>query len=172
MVIVGYGTQKKANLTGAISQIGAKDIASRPVSNVVSSLQGLLPGLNIQSNNGNPGASPDINVRGFNSINGGTPLVLIDGIQGDIERVNPADIESVTVLKDAASAAIYGARGAFGVILITTKKGKEGKMVVNYTNNFGVTSPTVRTDFISDPYVFGKTVDAAISGYNGTIYTG
>jgi TonB-linked SusC/RagA family outer membrane protein len=171
VVVVGYGTEKKANLTGAISQIDSKDIASRPVSNVVSSLQGLLPGLNIQSNNGDPGAMPDINVRGFNSLNGGTPLVLIDGIQGDIERVNPADIESVTVLKDAASAAIYGARGAFGVILITSKKGKDGKMQFNYTNNFGITSPTVRTDFISDPYVFGKTVDAAIFGYNGTSYT-
>jgi len=172
LVVVGYGTEKKSDLTGAISQIGNEYIASRPSSSVVSSLQGLLPGLNIQSNNGDPGATPDINVRGFNSINGGSPLVLIDGVEGDITRINPADIESVTTLKDAASAAIYGARGAFGVILITTKRGKPGKLTVNYTNNFGWSTPTTRTDFISDPYEYGKTVDAALDGYNGTSYTG
>ncbi|MBX6379371.1 MAG: TonB-dependent receptor [Thermoflavifilum aggregans] len=172
LVVVGYGVEKKENLTSAISQIDDKYITSRPTSNVVASLQGLLPGLNIQSNNGDPGARPDINVRGFNSINGGSPLVLIDGVEGDITRVNPADIKSVTVLKDAASAAIYGARGAFGVILITTKMGQAGKMTLNYTNNIGWTTPTVRTDFISDPYVYGKTVDAALYGYNGTTYTG
>src|SRR6185312_9732738 len=106
------------------------------------------------------------------SINGGGPLILVDGIEGDIDRVNPADVATVTVLKDAASAAIYGARGAFGVILITTKKGKEGKLTINYTDNIGWTTPTTRTDFISDPYVYGKTVDAALLGYNGTSYTG
>jgi TonB-linked SusC/RagA family outer membrane protein len=172
VVVVGYGTEKKADLTGAIAQIGSRDIASRPVPNITTSLQGLLPGLNIQSNNGDPGANPDINIRGFNSINGGGPLVLVDGIEGDIDRINPADVASVTVLKDAASAAIYGARGAFGVILITTKKGKEGKLSLDYTNNIGWTTPTTRTDFISDPYLYGKTVDAAIFGYNGTSYTG
>lgn len=172
VVIVGYGTQKRANLTGAVDQVSGEDIALRPANDITSSLQGLLPGLNIQVNNGDPTATPDINIRGFNSINGGGPLVLIDGIEGDITRVNPQDVESVTVLKDAASAAIYGARGAFGVILITTKTGKAGEMVVNYTNNFGWTTPTTRTDFISDPYVYGKTVDAALFGYNGTTYTG
>lgn len=172
VVVIGYGTQRRANLTGAVDQITAKDMELRPVPNIAASLQGLLPGLNIQSNNGNPGQNPDINIRGFNSLNGGGPLILVDGIVGDIERINPADIETVTVLKDAASSAIYGARGAFGVILITTKKGKEGKMVLNYTNNFGATTPTTRTDFISDPYVYGKTIDAAIWGYNGTSYTG
>jgi TonB-linked SusC/RagA family outer membrane protein len=172
VVIVGYGTQKKANLTGAVDQINAEDIALRPANDITSSLQGLMPGLNIQVNNGDPTATPDINIRGFNSINGGGPLVLIDGIEGDITRVNPQDVESVTVLKDAASAAIYGARGAFGVILITTKTGKAGDMVVNYSNNFAWTTPTTRTDFISDPYKYGKTVDAALFGYNGTTYTG
>src|SRR5690606_41790547 len=100
--------------------------------------------------NGDPSETPDINVRGFNSINGGGPLVLIDGIEGNITRVNPNDIESVTVLKDAASAAIYGARGAFGVILITTKTGKSGVTSINYSNNFAWTSPAARTDFITD----------------------
>ncbi|TZF85048.1 TonB-dependent receptor [Pedobacter sp. BS3] len=172
VVVVGYGTQKRINLTGAVAQIDSKDLESRPSPNITTSLQGLLPGLNIQSNNGNPSDAPDINVRGFNSINGGSPLILIDGIQGSIDRVNPLDVESVTVLKDAASSAIYGARGAFGVILITTKKGKAGKMTVDYTNSFGQTTTTTRTDYISDPYVYGKTVDAALFGYNGTTYTG
>ena len=172
VVVVGYGVQKRANLTGAVSQIDAKDIALRPDANITSALQGLLPGLNVQINTGDPTKTPDINVRGFNSINGGSPLVLIDGIEGNITRVNPNDIESVTVLKDAASAAIYGARGSFGVILITTKKGEVGQMKVDYTNNFGWTTPTTRTDFISDPYIYGKTVDAALYGYNGTSYTG
>lgn len=123
VVVVGYGVQKKANLTGAVSQVDAKDIAMRPSANIAGTLQGLMPGLNIQIDNGDPSANPEINVRGFNSINGGSPLVLIDGIEGNITRVNPNDIESVTVLKDAASAAIYGARGSFGVILVTTKRG-------------------------------------------------
>ncbi|MGX5689154.1 TonB-dependent receptor [Arcticibacter tournemirensis] len=172
VVVVGYGTQKKVNLTGAVSQINADNIAQRPSVDITGALQGLLPGLNIQINNGDPSAKPDVNIRGFNSINGGSPLVLVDGIEGNIARVNPNDIASVSVLKDAASAAIYGARGAFGVILITTKAGKSGEVRVNYSNNFALTTPTTRTDFISDPYVYGKTVDAALFGYNGTNYTG
>lgn len=172
VVVVGYGTTKKVNLTGAVSQVSGDDLGQRPTANVVTSLQGMLPGLNIQSNNGNPNETPEINIRGFNSINGGSPLVLIDGIEGNIERVNPLDIENVSILKDAASSAIYGARGAFGVILVTTKKGKEGKIQISYLNNFGWAQPTNRTDFISDPYEYGKTVDAALYGYNGTTYTG
>lgn len=171
VVVVGYGVQKKANLTGAVSQINSSDIALRPDANISTALQGLMPGLNIQMNNGNPSETPDINVRGFNSINGGSPLVLIDGIEGNITRVNPNDIESVTVLKDAASSAIYGARGAFGVILITTKTGKAGTTSVTYTNNFAWTTPAVRTDYITDPYIYAKTVDAALYGYNGTSYS-
>lgn len=171
VVVVGYGTQKKVNLTGAIAQVDAEDIALRPADDITSALQGMLPGLNIQINSGDPAATPDINIRGFNSINGGSPLVLVDGIQSDIMRVNPQDIKSVTVLKDAASAAIYGARGAFGVIMITTKSGEAGDITVNYTNNFGWTTPTTRTDFISDPYLYAKTVDASIFGFDGTNYS-
>lgn len=172
VVVVGYGTQDKENLTGAVSQVDAKDLSMRPVADATSSLQGKLPGLNIQVNDGDPASKPDINIRGFNSINGGSPLVLVDGIEGDINKVNPQDIETVTVLKDAASAAIYGARGSFGVVLITTKTGQSGDMVVDYNNNFSWTTTTTRTDFISDPYVYGKTVDAALKGYNGSSYTG
>lgn len=171
VVIVGYGTQERKNLTGAVEQISGKDLEMRPAANIATSLQGLLPGLNIQSNNGDPGKNPDINIRGFNSLNGGGPLVLIDGIEGNIERVNPIDVETVTVLKDAASSAIYGARGAFGVILITTKKGKAGEMVLNYSNNFGSTTPTARKDFLSDGYLFARNADAGLNAYNGTSYT-
>lgn len=172
VVVVGYGTQKKVNLTGAVSQVSGDDLRQRSSPNIIASLQGMMPGLNIQSNNGNFNEAPEINVRGFNSINGGSPLILVDGFQGSLNRINPADVESVTVLKDAASSAIYGARGAFGVILITTKKGKQGKIEINYSNNFGFTRPTTRTDYITDPYTYGKTADAALYGYNGTNYTG
>lgn len=172
IIVVGYGTQKRANLTGAVGQVSSKDIALRPSPDIASALQGQLPGLNIQVNTGDPSDPPDLNIRGFNSINGGGPLVLIDNIEGDISRINPQDIESVTVLKDAASAAIYGARGAFGVILITTKKGAIGDVIVDYTNNLSWTTPTTRTDFITDPYRQGKILDAAWNGYNGDVLTG
>jgi len=172
VVAIGYGYQKKVNLTGAVDQISSDKIASRPSANVSSALQGMMPGLNVQPSSGDPRNSAKMNIRGFNSINGGSPLVLVDGIAGDIDRLNPNDIETITVLKDASSAAIYGARGAFGVILVTTKKGASGDVVIDYSNNLGFTSPTTRTDYISDPYLYGKTVDAAIYGYNGSSYTG
>jgi TonB-linked SusC/RagA family outer membrane protein len=171
VIVIGYGTQKKENLTGAVAQINTEDLAASSSDNILRSLQGTLPGLNIKQNSGDPTSTPEINVRGFNSINGGSPLILIDGIQGDITQVNPNDIKSVTVLKDAGSAAIYGARGAFGVILVTTKTAKAGEMQVNYNNRFSITTPTTRTDFVSDPYVFAKTIDAAINGYNGSNYS-
>lgn len=172
VVVVGYGSTKKENLTGSVGQIDASELGDRPNANILNSLQGTLPGLNIQPSSGDPRANPELNVRGFNSINSGSPLVLIDGIQGDINLINPLDVESVTVLKDAASAAIYGARGAFGVILITTKKGVSGKTTIEYSNNVGFISPTTRTDFIKDPVLYGRTVDAAQNGFNGRNWTG
>ncbi|MDO6803889.1 TonB-dependent receptor [Wenyingzhuangia sp. 1_MG-2023] len=172
VVIVGYGTTKKQNLTAAVDQVNAEDLGKRANVSIVSALQGVMPGLSIQSNNGDPRQNAEINVRGFNSINGGSPLVLVDGIEGNINILNPSDIESVTVLKDAGSAAIYGARGAFGVILVTTKKGKEGKIKVDFNSSVSVATPAVRTDYISDPVLYGKTIDAAIYGYNGSSYTG
>ncbi len=127
VVVVGYGTTKAENLVGAVGTADLENIESRPSADIASSLQGAVPGLNIRSaSGGDPSSTPQINIRGFNSINGGSPLVLIDGIEGDIANVNPNDIESVSVLKDAGAAAIYGARGSFGVVLITTKSGKEG----------------------------------------------
>lgn len=130
VVVVGYGSQKKINLTGAVDQVSGEDIINRPVGNVMQSLQGVSPGLNITYSGGRPGSIPNINIRGFTSINGGGPLIVIDGVAAaydDLLRLNPADIESFSVLRDAASAAIYGARAAFGVVLITTKQGEASK---------------------------------------------
>src|SRR5690606_21279702 len=127
VVVVGYGTQRKENLTGAITQINSETLESRPISNVSRGLQGLIPNLNITNSGGNHNENADINIRGVTSINGGGPLILVDGIQMNINQLNPQDIESITVLKDAASAAIYGARGAFGVILVTLKNGAKAE---------------------------------------------
>ncbi|WP_315819422.1 SusC/RagA family TonB-linked outer membrane protein [Paraflavitalea speifideaquila] len=134
VVVVGYGTQRKENLTGAVATVSSKELDSRPLTTLGQGLQGLVPNLNIDFTNGKPGTGANFNIRGTTSINAGStkngeglggPLIIVDGTQMDPNLINPADIESVTVLKDAASAAIYGSRGAFGVILITTKSGKK-----------------------------------------------
>ncbi len=126
VVVVGYGTQKKANLSGAVAAVDGKVLQDRPITNIGQGLQGVVPNLNITMNNGGaPGATSSFNIRGNTSLNGGSPLVLVDNVQMDANLVNPDDIESISVLKDAASASIYGARAAYGVILITTKKGKK-----------------------------------------------
>jgi len=145
VVVVGYGTTKKTNLTGAVSTATADVIESRPVTNLGQGLQGAIPNLNITQTTGTLGASSDFNIRGFESINGGDPLILVNGVPMNVNRLNPNDIESVTVLKDAASAAIYGARAAYGVILITTKSGmKSQKPQVNLSMNYGINTPTVK----------------------------
>ena len=147
VVVVGYGTQKKANLTGAVSQVSMdKVLGNRPVANVGTALQGAIPGL-VVTPKAAPGENTGFNIRGTTSINGGGPLVLIDNVPGDVNLLNPEDIESVSVLKDAASAAIYGARSAFGVVLITTKKAKKGeKMTINYNNTLGWTTSIGRPE--------------------------
>lgn len=139
VVVVGFGTQKKENLTGAVSQVTSEAFEGRSVANVAQALQGAMPGLNISQSQGYLDASPSINIRGIGTIgedSSGSPLVLIDGMEGDMNRLNPQDIESVSVLKDAAASSIYGSRAPFGVILITTKRGKEGKLSINYNNSF------------------------------------
>ena len=153
VVVVGFGTQKKINLTGAVSTIKVDEVlGDRPVSNLSSALQGTMPGLQISIPNASPGASPELNIRGTNSINGGSPLVLVDNMPMDINMVNPADIESVNVLKDAAASAVYGAKAAFGVILITTKQGKKGDRIkLNYSGNFAFTKPT-NLPKVASPY--------------------
>lgn len=139
VVVVGFGTQKKVNLTGAVSSVTSEAFENRSVSNVSQALQGSMPGLNITQSHGYLDSTPDINIRGVGTIgegSSGAPLILIDGMEGDMNRLNPQDIESVSVLKDAAASSIYGSRAPFGVILITTKKGKSGKLSVNYNNSF------------------------------------
>lgn len=172
VVVVGYGTQKKVDLTGAVTQIDDKMIKDRPIDNVGQALQGVVPNLNINFSNGRPGAPAKVNIRGFTSVNGGQPLVLIDGIPGDINLVNPNDIATVTVLKDASSAAIYGARAAYGVILITTKSGKSGKLQVTYSANFASSSPTTSHSFMTDGYATAKLIDSAFKITTGNVYTG
>ena len=153
VVVIGFGTQKKADLTGAVSTIKVDEVlGDRPVTNLSSALQGTMPGLQISTPNSSPGASPNLNIRGINSINGGSPLVLVDNMPMDINMVNPADIESVNVLKDAAASAIYGAKAAFGVILITTKQGKKGeKIKLNYSGNFAFSKPN-NLPKVASPY--------------------
>lgn len=170
VVVVGYGTQKRVNLTGAVSTVTAKDLADRPATSVTHMLQGKVPGLNITTSSGTPGNTASINIRGTNSINGGSPLVLIDGVEGDLSQVNAADIESISIIKDASSAAIYGARASFGVILVTTKEGGEGKTRISYNGRVGWTAPTASVDFETVGYNSVKTVNTFWNAYTGVNY--
>ena len=147
VVVVGYGSQKKVNLTGAVASVDVnKTIDSRPITDIGRALQGAVPGLTVTTNSGEIGGAPTIKIRGsIGSPNGdANPLILVDNVEvTDISMVNPDDIESISVLKDAASASIYGARGAFGVLLITTKsKTRHEKLSIKYTNNFAWRTPT------------------------------
>ena len=146
VVVVGFGTQKKVNLTGAVTSVSAKDLTSRPVNSVVDALQGVVPGMNFSTGSGGGAldSQKSFNIRGTGTIGAGssvTPLVLVDGMEGDLNILNPQDIENISVLKDAAASSIYGSRAAGGVILVTTKKGKAGKTVVNYNNSLRFNSP-------------------------------
>ncbi|MDR1155715.1 MAG: TonB-dependent receptor [Bacteroidales bacterium] len=168
VVVVGYGTQKKVNLTGAVSQITAEDMKDRPITKMTQALQGVIPNLNITFGSGQPGTSGSLNIRGMTSINGGSPLVLIDGVPGNIDRINVNDVATISVLKDASASAIYGARAAFGVILVTTKNPKEGKTQVTYRNNFGWTTHATKTDFITEGYVNARLNDDAFYRWNAS----
>ncbi|EHQ27744.1 SusC/RagA family TonB-linked outer membrane protein [Mucilaginibacter paludis] len=165
VVVVGFGTKKKINIAGAIDQISGKELESRPVTNVMQALQGLSPGLNITYPGGSPGTVPTINIRGYTSINGGSPLIVIDGIPAtsndDMLRLTPTDITSFTVLRDAASAAIYGARAAFGVILITTKQGIAGSNVISYNAFSSWAKPTLLPKPVTDPYIFSRVLETS-----------
>lgn len=153
VVVVGYGTQKKIDLTGAVSQVGGEVLENRPMPNVSRGLEGVIPNLNIVMTDGKPTRSPSYNVRGTTSIGqGGSALVLVDGVPGDPSLLNPDDIESVTVLKDAASAAIYGARGAYGVVLFTTKAPVKGKTQVNFRANYTQNRRTNTPKLVTDGY--------------------
>ena len=135
VVVVGYGTQKKANLSGSVAMVDSKELENRPIQNVSSGLQGLMPGVAITGTNGAPGQDAGkIRVRGIGTLNEAGPYILVDGIEtGTLSAVDPNDIESISVLKDAASAAIYGSKAANGVVLITTKRGKTGQTKISYS---------------------------------------
>jgi TonB-linked SusC/RagA family outer membrane protein len=166
VIVVGYGTQKRINATGAVDQITSKNLENRPVTNLTQGLQGMLPNLNLRMLDGKPTQSPSYNIRGTTSIGqGGNALVLIDGFEGDPSLLNPNDVETVSILKDAASAAIYGARGVFGVVLITTKKGSKGRTNVTYSSNYALKSPVTTPDFVTDGYLWSKMfAEAFING--------
>ena len=176
VVVVGFGTQKKANLTGAVATLGNDVIASRPVNSVVDAMQGMIPGMNfsIGSGGGALNSTAKFNIRGTGTIGAGSsvsPLVLIDGMEGDLNAVNPQDIDNISVLKDAASASIYGSRAAGGVILVTTKSGKAGKTVVNYNNNFRFSSPQNMPDQL-DSYNWALYMnDASVNAGSGIWFT-
>ncbi|QIH32968.1 TonB-dependent receptor [Sphingobacterium sp. DR205] len=143
VVVVGYGTQRKVNLTGAVATISPKQLENRPISSLSAGLQGLVPGMTITQGSGQPGKdNGTIRVRGVGTLNNSNPMVLVDGIESSMENVDPNDVESISVLKDAASASIYGSKAANGVILVTTKRGKEGKTTINYSNFFGKQNAT------------------------------
>lgn len=168
VIVVGYGTQKRENATGAVDQISSKSLENRPVSNLTQGLQGMLPNLNLKMMDGKPTQSPSYNIRGTTSIGqGGSALILIDGFEGDPSLLNPNDIETISILKDAASAAIYGARGVFGVVLITTKRGVKGRTNVSYSSNFALKSPIVRPDFVTDGYTWAKMFSEAFVNGDG-----
>ncbi len=153
VVVVGYGQQKKVNLTGAVSVVSAKDLNGRPTGNAATALQGADPSLNLKMGSGRADASASINIRGMTSINGGSPLVLVDGVEMNLTRVNANDIESVSILKDASAAAVYGAKASAGVVLVTTKSGKEdAPPKVSFDLKAGWMQSTVNTDFITSGY--------------------
>lgn len=151
-VVVGYGMQKKVNVTGAVGTASSERLENRPVANVGEGLQGVIPNLNITVRNGDPSRSPSFNIRGFTSINGGEPLVLVDNVPMDINRINPNDIESISVLKDASAAAIYGGRAAFGVVLVETKNAKKGKTRVTLNTQTALAKPILNMDVMENPY--------------------
>lgn len=174
VVIVGYGTRKKSNVTSAVAQVSAETFENRAISNVSTGLQGAVTGLQITSSTsgGEPGATQNINIRGLmtstgSSISNAGPLILVDGAVMDINDINPEDIETVSVLKDAAAASIYGSRAAGGAVLITTKSGKnmDGGMKISYSNNFSFSTYTKwpnQTDALTYTTVMNE------AGFNNT----
>lgn len=176
VVVVGYGTQKKINLTGAVSVVDGDQLTSRVGTTTTQLLQGIVPNMNIKSATGRPGEyGSTINIRGVQTLSGSSdgmsPLILIDGVEGDLNSVNPNDIESMSVLRDASASAIYGARAAFGVILVTTKKGKEGKSTITYSGSYSFAGPTVSRDYETRGYYHAAIVDKFFSSTVGTPYT-
>ena len=172
VVVVGYGTQKKEHLTGAVAQVTAKELENRPVANLGQALQGMVPNLKVTVSSGKPGAGASFQIRGTGSPNGGSPLILVDGVESYPDRINSNDIESISVLKDAASSAIYGAKAAFGVILITTKNGRKNqKATISYDGYFAFSSSTTSTDYETRGYYSAGIADFFMESGRGVRYT-
>jgi len=173
VVVVGYGTQKKSVTTGAISGVTAREFEDLPVTRIEQILQGRTSGLTIASNNGQPGSGATVRVRGITSFNNNDPLWVVDGVvvdNGGIGYLNQSDIESIEVLKDAASQAIYGTRAAAGVILVTTKKGKAGQTRINYSGYYGVSGPAHKLDLLNATQYATLRNEASIAGGGAAIY--
>ena len=167
VVVVGYGMQRKVNLTGSVDQVTSEVFENRPIANISQGLVGAIPNLNIQMTDGKPTQSPEYNIRGTTSVGqGGSALILIDGVEGDPRMLNPNDVESVSVLKDAASSAIYGARAAFGVVLITTKSAAKGKTSITYSAILSSNYPTAVPDNVVDSYPWAQSFSDAWSRWN------
>lgn len=167
-VVIGYGTQRKVDLTGSVDQVGSDVFASRPNANAVQMLEGAVPNLNISLEDGKPIRTAEFNIRGTTSIGqGGSALILIDGVEGDPSMLNPNDIASVSVLKDAASASIYGSRAPYGVVLITTKNASKEKVSINYSDNFTIMRPVVKPSYVSDGFTWASMFYEGYYNYNG-----
>ncbi|HKP15570.1 MAG TPA: SusC/RagA family TonB-linked outer membrane protein [Gemmatimonadaceae bacterium] len=169
VIAVGYGTQRRGSVTGAVDQISSQSLENRPMANLTQGLQGVIPNVNIRLLDGRPTQAPRINIRGATSIGqGGNALVLVDGVEADPSTVNPNDVESISVLKDAASAAVYGARGAFGVLLITTKKPPRDGFSITYETKYGQRTPTVPAGYVTDGYTYAKMFNESFFNFEGT----
>jgi TonB-linked SusC/RagA family outer membrane protein len=183
VVVVGYGTQKKVNLTGAIATVSGEKLEGRPIVNIGDGLEGLIPNLNVNMGSGQPGTGATFNIRGLTTLSPGStivtttsPLILVDGVARDPNLIDPNDVESVTVLKDAASAAIYGSRAANGVMLITTKSGKKGPAKLNYSGSYTISRPTRLVQQVnSDDYIkmfnYANRSGQASGGYTTNPFT-
>lgn len=169
VVVVGYGSQRRSNLTGAVSTISSKELNNRPVVSAANALQGADPAVNLTFGTGSPESGYSLNIRGGISVNGGSPLVLCDGVEVPLNQINANDIESISVLKDASSCAIYGAKASAGVVLITTKSGSasKGKAKISYNGRFGWTQNTTSTDFIRTGYDYVTFANKFYNAYNG-----
>lgn len=172
VVVVGYGTQKKSVVTGAISSVKSTDLENQQITRVEQALQGRTTGVTVASNSGAPGAAATVRVRGITTLNSNDPLYVVDGVvvNGGIDYLNQADIESIEVLKDAASAAIYGARAATGVILVTTKRGKSGAINVNYNGYLGTQAPARKLDLLNATEYATLRNEASVNGGGGIVY--
>lgn len=174
VVVVGYGTQKKANLTGSVSSVDSKDLGNRAITSVAMGLEGKMAGVQIKNNTGRPGVDDSdnaIRIRGTGTFNNAAPMIIVDGMESTMYNLDPNDIESISVLKDAASASIYGSKAANGVIVVTTKRGKAGKAVVNYAATFGWSKPTRLAKYVNSAQYAELTNEArANEGYD-PLYT-